>query len=600
MRFVLPLLLLVGCKKTVDEVEDHYFTILHTNDWQSHFLGQGPNAEYSPDTTGDDSTIGGLARTKTLIDEIKDASDDPVLLFDGGDWMAGALFQLLAATESTELQMMDALEYDAIALGNHEFDWGPQALGQMIANADSLGVDVPILCSNLVPNTTDAGDDALEALLDSGRIESTRVETLDNGLSIGLFSLIGDEAATITPAVKPASFMEVAEAAADAVATLQGEGVDIIIALSHSGVDDDPANSPDHIIAETVPGIDIIVSGHTHTPMFEEQFQGDTVIVQAGAYNKYLGQLDLVVDGADGTVSVASYELHAIDDTIEGDGEITQMVDGFVDQLEAGPLVALGYTFDEPIVSIPGDITRESCAESGISNFITDAYLDQINAVAADPVQFAFQSQGVTRDDILAGSTGIQAFSDMFRVLPLGMGSDGVPGYGLVTFYVTAKELGDVCEVTASISPDYGCDYFIEAAGMRCTVDMSKGSFSRTTRVDYWDDNSQDWVELDTTNANEELYHVAVDSYVGSLMGVVTEMTFGAIAVQAKDANGDLYAGVEQMLFDADSTVDGVQELKLWQAIVGYALTFDDTNTDGIPDMPSRYLGPEGRILGYE
>jgi 2',3'-cyclic-nucleotide 2'-phosphodiesterase (5'-nucleotidase family) len=79
-------------------------TILHTNDWQSHMLGQGPNAEYSPDSTNDDSTIGGLARMSTLVSEIRGATDHPVVLYDGGDWMAGALFQLLATTHAAELQ----------------------------------------------------------------------------------------------------------------------------------------------------------------------------------------------------------------------------------------------------------------------------------------------------------------------------------------------------------------------------------------------------------------------------------------------------------------------------------------------------------------
>ena len=142
-----------------DDVER--ITILHTNDWQSHMLGFGPNAEYSPDTVGDDSTVGGLARAKTLIDEIRGASTHPVVLYDAGDWMAGALFQLLATTHAAELQMMQMLGYDGIAIGNHELDWGPNVLGEMISKADELGVTVPILASNIVPNREDPGDDAL-------------------------------------------------------------------------------------------------------------------------------------------------------------------------------------------------------------------------------------------------------------------------------------------------------------------------------------------------------------------------------------------------------------------------------------------------------
>src|SRR5688572_17335355 len=104
---MISLLLLAACTGTTDTPDDtvdtvdtvdtedsgdpgdgkQRFVILHTNDWQSHMTGWGPNAEYTPETTGDDETVGGLARTRTLIDRIRASTDDQVLLFDGGDWM---------------------------------------------------------------------------------------------------------------------------------------------------------------------------------------------------------------------------------------------------------------------------------------------------------------------------------------------------------------------------------------------------------------------------------------------------------------------------------------------------------------------------------
>ena len=129
----LLLLLAVSCGSSNDDtapLDDGKtrLTILHTNDWQSHMIGWGPNAEYTPESIDDDTTVGGIARMKTLIDQIRSTSTNPVALYDAGDWMAGALFQLLATTDAAELQMMGALGYDAITLGNHEFDWGPQVL----------------------------------------------------------------------------------------------------------------------------------------------------------------------------------------------------------------------------------------------------------------------------------------------------------------------------------------------------------------------------------------------------------------------------------------------------------------------------------------
>ena len=495
------------------------FTILHTNDWQSHMLGQGPNAEYTADITGDDTTWGGIARVKTLVDEIRGAATDPVVLYDGGDWMAGALFQLLATSHASELQMMDLLGYDAITIGNHEFDWGAEVLGDMIAKADDLGVTVPIVASNIEPNVDDAGDDALEAHFDSGRIETTRVDVLENGLTLGLFGLVGDSAAEVTTGEYPASFTPMIDAAADAVATLEAQDVDLIIGITHAGVADELSNSDAELVAAAVPGIDILVDGHSHTPLFDPIVTEEgTVIVQAGAYTRYLGQLDLVLDA--GVLSVEGYQLHAIDDTIPGDPEVTSLVDGFITALEEGPLTELGYGFNDPILAVPGDITVSACAESGLGDFVTDAFRYAMNQTAADPIRVAVESQGVIRDNLLAGETGIETFADVFRVMPLGFGTDDVPGYPLVSFYVEGDEVADICEVTASLAPSYGCDYFAEISGMRCELDMERSSFNRVIKVELLNDDGE-YEEIDISMGAEGLYHVAVDHYVATFMSIL-------------------------------------------------------------------------------
>src|SRR5437764_728247 len=133
-------------------------TILHTNDLHSHLPGFGPNPEYTPGSTGDDDTVGGLARIKTMADAIRPGSDHPVILLDAGDWMFGDVFQLLGPTDAAELQVMQAIGYDAITLGNHELDLGPDALATVITTADAKGVTLPIVSGSIVPST-DAGDD---------------------------------------------------------------------------------------------------------------------------------------------------------------------------------------------------------------------------------------------------------------------------------------------------------------------------------------------------------------------------------------------------------------------------------------------------------
>ncbi len=572
------------------------FVVLHTNDTHSHLVGWGPNAEYTPDSLNDDLTVGGVARTMALVSQIRASSTDQVLLFDAGDWMNGDVFQLLAQTDPAELQMFQLLGYDAITLGNHEFDQGPGFLGSMIQKADELGVTVPIVASNVVPSADDAADDALQAEIESGRIQSTKVLTLDNGLKIGLFGLIGDEAQSITPGISPASFAPQADIATAEVADLQSQGVDVIVALSHCGVTEDPATSPDNVLARGAPGINLIVGGHSHTALPDTLTEGSTTILQAGAYGRYLGEAHMAWDGS--TLELESYTLHEIDDTILGDPGTNDVIAGFQAEIDAGPLAALGHTTAEPIMTVPGDVMTTQCAESGMGDFITDAYVATMNGDhPSDPIDFGFESQGVVRDDLLAGNTGIQSFSDVFRVLPLGSGNDDVPGYDLVDFYVTAAELLDVCEVTASISPSYGCNYFIEVSNLRCNLDMSHGTFNRARSIDRW--NGTDWEPMDSSAGNTELYHVAVDSYVASLMGILGGLTYDAIVITPKDATGAPYASVDAMRFDADPDTAGVQELKLWQALLQYGQGQADTDGDGLPNVPEPYLGPQGRILGY-
>ncbi|MBA2319970.1 MAG: bifunctional metallophosphatase/5'-nucleotidase [Deltaproteobacteria bacterium] len=569
-------------------------TILHTNDWQSHMLGWSPNHEYTPDVTGDDGTVGGLARTATLVNGIRDASSWPVVLLDGGDWMAGDLFQLLGESHAAELQVMQAMRYDAITLGNHEFDWGPDTLGRIVTQGDENGVAVPIVASNTVTDPADPADDGLEAHFASGRIQATYRMTLDNGLTLGLFGIVGDSAASVAPAAAPTTFLAAIDASAAVVPTLAD--VDLVIGITHNGVTDDPATSPDDLLASAVPGIDVIVGGHSHTPLFEHRTANGTVIVQAGSHTQYLGQLDLAFDGT--TWEVEAYTLHELDDTIPGDPAITALVDSFVAALEDGPLQEMGYGFDEPIASLPGDLTYRECEESTIGDYVTDAYKYAANQrIGDDPIDVAFETQGVIREGLLHGASGVQGFSDLFRVLPLGGPIDGIPGYPLVHFYVTAAELADACEVTASVTPFYGCNYFVEQSGLRCTLDLVNPPFTRVELVEIQE--GETYVPLDISAANTELYHVAVDSYVASLMYTLEDLSSGLVAITPKDASGTPYADLDDAIFDGDPLTVAVEEVKLWQALVEYSASFPDTTGDDLPDVPERYLDPDGRILGF-
>jgi 5'-nucleotidase/UDP-sugar diphosphatase len=595
------LLALAACTKSHDSDTEApgqlRFTILHTNDTHSHMLGTGPNAAYSPDTTGDDVTLGGLSRLKALVDQIRSEKSDPVVLLDAGDWMAGTPFQLIATSDAAELQMMQDIGYDATTLGNHEFDWGPQILGDIIAKGTEKGVTVPIIASNTHPDPNDPGDDHLEALFTSGRIQTRMTITLDNGLVLGLFGILGDEAQTFAPAAPPTTFDTGADGSAAEIPQLQSDGADVIVGLTHNGIADDPAFSWDEQLANAVDGIDIIIGGHTHTPMFEAKVANGTTIVQAGSYGMWLGELDLVYDTTTDTLSVEHYELHPVDDSILGDTEAQAKIDAFEDIIESGPLAARNVSFADRVFETPAKVDFHECSESPIGNLVTDAYVAELNRLdPAHEVQVGFEAQGVLRESLYPGTQG---FSDVFDVVPLGFGTDQnvADGYDLVDFYVTGKELRTACEVTSTVTPDFGCSYWIEPSGIRCLMNMSYFKASRTYEVDKWDGTA--WVPIDISGHDSVLYHIVTESYIARLMYLMGDLSDHTLVIVPKDADGQPVDPSDRV-FDRDPATPGLQDVKTWQALIDYGASFPDTDGDSMPDLPPVYLTPQGRVVGYQ
>ena len=133
------------------------FTILHTNDMHSSFIGMGPASDYTPFTLNDDTTRGGYARLAGLIAKRKEArtAQGPVLILDAGDYSMGTAFGAATREIGGELQLMGRMGYDATTFGNHDFDLGPDGMGKSIGVAAKAGRVPAVLASN----TSFAGSD---------------------------------------------------------------------------------------------------------------------------------------------------------------------------------------------------------------------------------------------------------------------------------------------------------------------------------------------------------------------------------------------------------------------------------------------------------
>jgi 5'-nucleotidase len=573
-------------------------TIIHTNDMHSHVLGAPPNIEYTPSVTGDDDTIGGWARIATVISDVKKSRQNPVLVLDSGDFLMGSLFHMLSREQAYELRLLQMMGYDMVTLGNHEFDLKPQGLARILTTANNHKQLPPIVFSNAVFSQESSADDELKKLFGQGIVRPYQVLEKE-GLRIGFFGLMGNDAAEVAPFADPVSFEDPIAAAQRMVKKLRDdEKVDIVICLSHSGLSKDIENSEDVVMAREVDGIDIIISGHTHTKTTGALQVNNTIIVQAWEYGKQLGVLDVVYN--DGRLSLEAYRFINIDDTIKGDPKISNQIERFEEQINQKVLANEGLEFRKIIANTDFDLYLE-LDESNLGNLITDAIRWSIQQHESNPdnmVDVAVISNGVIRDPIVKGKAGQIAACDAFRSIPLGIGFDEAEtmGYPLVTFYIYPSELKKALEILTSIYPLKGSDYFLQASGVRFSYNPHRMIFDRITEI--WLGNEETgYTQLDYSASNDTLLRIAADIYNSTFLKIIGNFTWGILEIVPKDRNGNPIEDLKTVRVDADKNQPGTQELKEWKAVLEYMRQLPDTDGDRIANIPEKYKGKLSRNI---
>ena len=357
------------------------FTILHTNDLHASFIGMGPAADYTPFTLNDDATRGGYARLAGLIAKRKEArkAQGPVLVLDAGDYSMGTAFGAATRETGGELQLMSLMGYDATTFGNHEFDLGPDGLGKSMTVAAKAGRVPAVVASNTNLTKDDATLADLQRLAKDGVIR--RYVVIERGgIRFGIFGLLGKEAQVYTNG-GAVSFSDPIETAREMVKILrETEKVDVIIALSHGGVekgkDGRYIDGEDVRLPKAVPGIDVVIGGHSHTELREAIIVNDrTPVVQTGKQSENLGELVITLDG--GKLTVESYRLYPIDDTIAGDRAIADEIDKLKKSVTGVVFASRGYSIDQPLAVAPRDLPNtfsDIAASTLLANLCTDAF----------------------------------------------------------------------------------------------------------------------------------------------------------------------------------------------------------------------------------
>jgi 5'-nucleotidase / UDP-sugar diphosphatase len=598
----------VGPPPDLGPATNYALTILHTNDLHSHLMGHAPEADYSPSTVNDDATVGGFARIATAIGMFRAeamAANRDVLLLDGGDFMMGTLFQLAATKVAGELSVMQAVGYDAVAAGNHEFDWTPKGLAGILAAAVQNGVTMPVLASNVTFDPTSPDDDTLEQLKDPGPFRRKFIKTLPNGLKVGFFGLIGEQAQSFAPTAAPMKFTKPSAAALELVQELRTvDKVDLVIALSHSGIrsdgqgeDREIARVVNQTLGASMPGIDVIISGHTHETLQQPAIEGRTIIVTAGSYGAFLGRLELNVEKRGDVVTAltpAAYTLLPIDDKISGFAPLQAQIDALIAALDV-TLAPLGVGYRTVVGELNADIKLMPFVESGLGNLVTDALLAAAQKVSPDPAdlpQLAVEANGQIRADLLKGKTGAVWLADLYRVLPLGIGPDGMPGAPLVTYYLSGKDLRQGLEISAA-AREIASNFTLQFSGIEADFNPKRLQFQRVTAVRLVTPNGTEPIDPKNTT---KCYKIVTTLQFAGLLGLVNQLTRGILTVQPKEKDCVTPANIFTRLVDADLAAPGVQELKANQALLGFVLAFPDTDADMVPNIPDRYATPAGRL----
>lgn len=594
MRLLSSLLLAGVLSATPLFAAERSFTILHSNDWQSRLLGFGPNNEYSPATLNDDETVGGVARLATLLQQRRSAAgEEAVLLLDGGDFTMGTLFHTISREMGSELRLMSELGYDAAVIGNHEFDFRPAGLAAMISAAHKVEGDalLPLLSSNMRFDPASKADDSLQAHFEAGRILPYKLIER-GGIRFGLFGLLGNNAVAVSPMIQPLTFADPVATARETVAKLREEGAEVVILLSHMGVTQQADGSwrgEDVELVEQVPGIDIVVGGHSHVALPQPVLvNGHTPVVQAGSEIQYLGELRMTL-GDDGVTQVRDYRLHPIDDRIAGDAVITAQVEDFKQVVSERMLNPRGYRFDQPLAKVDQRLGRDF-SDHTLANLVTDALR---HAVDAD---LAFTGNGTIRDDLIKGRHGVQDVSDLFRIAPLGIGQfDDEPGYPMIKAYVSAREIKSLLEVLLLAYQLRDSDsYYPRVSGVRFTYNPWRVPFDRVSRIEIGDP-VKGYHDLDLDDTR--LYSIGATSYVGSFTWLVPDLTKGLLDVIPKDAAGRPLPRIEDAIVDQEPNTPGVQELKEWQALLDHIRSLPDLDGDGLADIPTTGAAAEARMV---
>jgi 2',3'-cyclic-nucleotide 2'-phosphodiesterase (5'-nucleotidase family)/subtilisin family serine protease len=477
-------------------------TLLHTNDFHARVDEYNRNgARCTEATAAAGQCIAGAPRVAQVVDSMR-LYNENVLVLDAGDQFQGTLFFTLFQGDVLN-ETMNYIGYDAMAVGNHEFDSGPATLADFINDSD-----FPVLSANI-----DASSDT-----DLMGLIPPYVILERGGQEIGVVGLTTPETENISSPGPDITFNDPVTSLQDAVDELTLMGVDKIIALTHQGYEQDLD------LAEQVSGVDVIIGGHSHTftysptdpikfsppefpqydplapageyPTVVESLTGEPVlVVTAYQWGTFLGNLSVIFD-SDGLVQEFAGNPIFLGANIAKDSVLDEMLDPYRDAVADLVSQVVGETtVDLPILEGGLQICR--LGECLLGNLVADAMLWKANEMEPGAnYQIAFQNGGGLRAPILTGDI---TMGDVLETLPF--------GNTIATFELQGQYVKAALENGASRYPSANGG-FAQVAGLRYVIDPTEPVGSRITSVDVWNGVGYDPLDLD------EYYKVVTNDFM--------------------------------------------------------------------------------------
>ena len=491
---------------------DYTLNILHINDWHSRIES---NNKYESTCSAEEETknecIGGAGRLVTAIAQERDKlKGQNVLLLNGGDNFQGSLFYT-TYKGAVEAEFLNQMKFDAMTVGNHEFDDGEDALVPFLEK-----IQFPVLSANVHPNAQSKVGD---------RIKPSIVLEV-GGEKIGIVGAVTNDTPEIASPGPNITIADDVQNITAEVEKLKAQGVNKIIALTHVGYPRDK-----EMIAK-IPGVDVVVGGHSHSllsntdakaegpyPTMIDNPDGYKVpVTQAASYSKYLGEFKVVFDD-NGVVKEASGDPIFLDSTIKPDEAVLARVKEL-----GAPIEELkNKEVSETTKAIDGD--RKSCRarECEMGNLVADAILDRVKDQG---VQIVFQNGGGLRASI---DQGVVTMGEVLTVLPF--------QNTLATFQISGKD------VTAALESglgqiEEGAGRFPQVAGLKYSFDKTAPVGSRVKSVEVMENGA--WAPIDPAKE----YIAATNNYVRQ-----GGDGYKIFATDAKNAY-DYGPGLEQVVAD--------------------------------------------------